>query len=172
MRLYIGKFFLWEGVAMKKLIVTSLIILSIFITNGCSSEKKVDIQTSPTFKSGNYILQGVEGRIGILGPGGFKANSGNKYMWHFWGTKEELSRRPFKVEAIDLKTGEKHQVLLTEMGTPNKKLVWAYDSGLGGPNNGADAHLPSGLELPNPGRWKLDVYLGGELFGSVVVDVS
>jgi hypothetical protein len=158
---------------MKKSFILFLVMLSILVvTNACKSEKKEDVQASPTFKSGNYTLLGVEGRIGILAPGGFKAGVANKYMWHFWGTKEELSRTPFKVEAIDLTTGEKHPVLLTEMGTPNKKQVWEYDSGLGGPNNGANAHLPSGMELPNPGKWQLNAYLGGELFGSVIVDVT
>lgn len=115
------------------------------------------------------MLQGVEGRIGILSPG-FKAGSANKYMWHFWGTSEELSRTPFRVEAIDLKTGEKHPALLTEMGTPNKKHIWEM-SGIGGAHNGANAHTPSGMELPTPGKWRLDAYLGGELFGSIVVVV-
>jgi hypothetical protein len=155
---------------MKKFLILLFLVLITIVSNGCSFKKKVDVQASPTFKSGNYILQGVEGRIGILATGGFKSKSPNKYMWHFWGTKEELARKPFKVEAIDLKTGEKHQVLLEGMGTPNKKYVWEYDS-LGGPNNGADAHVPSGLEFPHSGKWSLDAYLGGELFGSLVVDV-
>jgi hypothetical protein len=156
---------------MKKVLVIFVLLLITSVALGCRNQD-IDVQTSPTFKSGVYTLQGIEGRIGILAPGGFIANKPNKYMWHFWGTKEELVRTPFKVEAIDLNTGEKHQVLLEGMGTPNKKYVWEYSYGLGGPNNGADAHLPSGLELPNPGKWKLNAYLGGELFGSIVIDVS
>ncbi len=155
---------------MKKILGLLVLMLFTSVSIGCSKQD-IDVQVSPTFKSGVYTLQGIEGRIGILAPGGFIANKPNKYMWHFWGTKEELARTPFKVEAIDLNTGKKHQVLLEGMGTPNKKFVWEYTR-LGGPNNGADAHLPSGLELPNPGTWKLNAYLGGELFGSVVVNVS
>ncbi|MFK7692076.1 DUF4871 domain-containing protein [Paenibacillus sp. HJGM_3] len=156
---------------MKKLLVILVLMITTSLTIGCSKQVN-DVQVSPPFKSGVYTLQGIEGRIGILAPGGFIANKPNKYMWHFWGTKEELARAPFKVEAIDLNTGKKHPVLLEGMGTPNKKYVWEYNYGLGGPNNGADAHLPSGLELPNPGKWQLNTYLGGELFGSVVVHVS
>lgn len=152
-------------------VLFSLFMIVSILLSGCKSEKDVDVQASPTFKSGSYTLQGVEGKIGILTPG-FKANSANKYMWHFWGTKHELSRTPFRVEAVDLKSGNKHQALLTGMGTTEKKHVWEYEGGLGGPNNGADAHLPSGLEMPHPGKWKLNAYLGGELFGSIVVDVS
>ncbi|RKN60840.1 DUF4871 domain-containing protein [Paenibacillus ginsengarvi] len=156
---------------MKNIIVLLILMLITSTTIGCKKQD-VDVQASPTFKSGVYTLQGIEGRIGILAPSGFVANKPNKYMWHFWGTKEELARVPFKVEAIDLKTGEKHQVLLEGMGTPDKKYVWEYNYGLGGPNNRADAHLPSGLELPNSGKWKLNAYLGGELFGSVSIDVK
>jgi hypothetical protein len=157
-------------VLIKKVIVLIVVVFICSVTSGCR-EQNIDIQASPTFKSGIYTLQGTEGKIGILAPGDFISNKPNKYMWHFWGAKEELARTPFKVEAIDLKTGIKHQVLIEGMGTPSKKFVWEYNYGLGGPNNGADAHLPSGLELPNPGKWKLDAYLGGELFGSVVVNV-
>jgi len=156
---------------MNKLLVILVLMITTSLPIGCSKQD-IDVQVSPTFKSGVYTLQGIKGRIGILAPGGFIANKPNKYMWHFWGTKEEFDRTTFKVEAIDLKTGKKHQVLLEGMGTSNKKNVWEYNYGLGGPNNGADAHLPSGLELPNPGKWQLNTYLGGEFFGSVVVNVS
>lgn len=160
-----------EGLMKNPFLLFLLLLIVLGSFAGCKSEKDAGDQVSPAFKSGSYTLQGIEGKIGILSPG-FKANFGNKYMWHFWGTKEELSRVPFRVEAIDLKSGNKHQALLTGMGTAEKKHVWEYESRLGGPNNGADAHLPSGMELPHAGKWKLNAYLGGELFGSVVVEVS
>jgi hypothetical protein len=156
---------------MKKLFLLSLLML-IILLSGCKSENKVDVQASPTFTSGVYTLYGVKGKIGILAPGGFKANVGNKYMWHFWGTKEELSQKPVKVEAINLKTKKKVKTLVDNAGTNNEKMVWEYDASPGAPNNGADAHLTSGMKLPSSGLWKLDAYLGGKLFGSVVVEVS
>jgi hypothetical protein len=51
-------------------------------------------------------------------------------------------------------------------------MVWEYDVSPGGPNNGADAHIPSNLSLPTSGLWKLDAYLGGKLKGSIIVDVK
>jgi hypothetical protein len=143
---------------MKKVFVILVLMLITTVTLGCKKQD-LDVQASPTFKSGVYTLQGIEGRIGILAPGGFIANKPNKYMWHFWGTKEELSQKPFRVEAIDLKTGDKHQALQIEsIGVS--------------PLNGADASIPSNMEFPSSGKWKLDAYLGGRLFGSVVVEVS
>jgi hypothetical protein len=155
---------------MKKLFIISLLML-IILLSGCKAERKAEVQASPTFKSGVYTLQGIEGKMGILANGGFKVKQANKYMWHFWGTKEELSQKPFRVEAINLKTGKKQKVLLDGMGTPNKEFVWEYPSIGVGPHNGADASVPSGMELPSTGKWQLDAYLGGKFFGSVVIEV-
>ncbi|MDQ0888926.1 hypothetical protein QFZ81_004014 [Paenibacillus sp. V4I9] len=157
---------------MKRIQLLLILLLFTSLSFGCTSVKKVDVQVSPLFKSGNYQLQGIEGTIGILAPGGFIANKPNKYMWHFWGTKEELAQTPFKVEAVDLKTGKKQQVLLENMGTGNKKYVWGFDN-LGGTNKQGDAlQIPSGMEFSHAGKWSLNAYLGEKLFGSVVVDVS
>ncbi|WP_244943825.1 DUF4871 domain-containing protein [Siminovitchia fortis] len=41
----------------------------------------------------------------------------------------------------------------------NGEKVWTT-SFLGGPNNGADAHLPSNMQLDESGIWALLVYLG------------
>jgi hypothetical protein len=76
---------------MKNIVILLSFVLIMIVSNGCTLEKKVDVQVSPTFKSGNYILRGVEGRIGILAPGGFKSNAPNKYMWHFLGNKRRIS---------------------------------------------------------------------------------
>ncbi|GAA0384819.1 hypothetical protein [Paenibacillus motobuensis] len=45
--------------------------------------------------------------------------------------------KPFKVEAVNVKTKEKVKVLIENAGTPQERLVWEYDS-IGGPNNGAN----------------------------------
>jgi hypothetical protein len=128
------------------------------------------VEPSPTFYSNQVAMIGVEGEIGILGPD-FIANKGNKYMWHFWGTKEELELKPFRVEAINVKTKQKVEALMVGAGTPQERLVWEYDS-IGGPNNGADAHTPSNLKLPSSGLWQLNAYLGGILKGSIIIDVK
>jgi hypothetical protein len=154
---------------MKKLL---FLLLFVILLSGCRPENKVAIQASPTFKSGVYTFYGLEGNIGLLAPGGFIANKANKYMWHFWGTKEELAQKPFRVEAINLKTNKKVKALALIPDNNTLEMVWEYAGSLGGPNNGADAHLPSSLKLPTSGLWQLDAYLGGKLKGSIVVDVK
>jgi hypothetical protein len=143
----------------------SLIIMFCFLfVIGCESTLEV-YNPSPSFMSGDREMVGIKGNIGILGAD-FIAKKGNKYMWHFWGTTEELELKPFRVEAINLKTNKKEKALFNANG-----FVWEYDS-LMGRNNGADAHLPSNMELPSSGLWRLDAYLGGKLKGSIIVDVK
>ncbi|WP_332698747.1 hypothetical protein [Halalkalibacter lacteus] len=139
------------------------IILALLVTfSACSSadetieEKTDDIEVSSMFKSGSYSMIGEEKKIGFIydeysTP--FIAGEGNKYMWHFWG--ENLEMQPFKVIGTNTETGQ--------------EVVVIEDGFLAGPNNEADAHMPSLMSLPTRGIWTLDAYVGEELFGTIVV---
>jgi signal peptidase I len=121
---------------------------------------------SPTFQSGNYRMQGVQGKLGIIADS-FKVATPNKYMWHFWGTKEALSGS-FRVEAVQVNNGQKKSVLME-----NNNLVWEYTGGLSvGSLNGADASCPSTMMLGDAGLWRLDAFIGGKFFGSIFVEVK
>lgn len=113
-------------------------------------------EATPEFSSGTYSMRGIEKKVGFI-DAGFIAGKGNKYMWHFWGRKEELSGT-FQVKAI--KQGDTRIINVFEA------------SNLGGKNNGADAHIPSSMSLPEPGRWRLLPYVNGRLLPSIVVDVK
>lgn len=111
---------------------------------------------SPLFTSGTYQLRGIPKKVGFLDPG-FIAGRVNKYMWHFWGTEEELNGN-FKVKALKKGTNQLIDVFSTNY--------------LGGKNNGADRHIPSSMSLPTSGRWQLLAYMNNQLFGSIVIDVK
>ncbi len=102
---------------------------------------------------------GEKGKLGFIYDDAttFEAGEPNKYMWHLWGEESELDG-PFKVIGHNQET--------------NEEIVAFESSELGGPNNGADAHTPSSMQLPSKGRWELDAYVDGELFGTVVVEVE
>jgi hypothetical protein len=126
------------------------------------TEEKSDgneAKVSPMFEAGSYTMIGEKGRIGFIFDGSevtrFKPNREQKYMWHFWGEPEELEGK-LKVIGTSANTGE--EVTVFEA------------AGLGGPNNGADAHTPSSMSLPSIGIWELNAYVGGKLFGTVVVE--
>jgi hypothetical protein len=149
----------------------SLIVIFCFlIVIGCESTQEV-YNPSPSFMSGDLKMVGIEGNLAILDPY-IIAGQTPKVMWHFWGTKEELGQKPFRVEAINLKTKKKVKALVLIPDNNTKEMVWEYDVSPGGPNNGADANIPSNISLPTSGLWKLDAYLGGKLKGSIIVDVK
>jgi hypothetical protein len=141
-----------------------LIVLLVAVLVGCSSnetdetieEEKNDVEVSTMFKSGSYSMIGEENKIGFIYDDystPFIAGEGQKYMWHLWG--ENLEMQPFKVIGTNTETGQ--------------EVVVIENSFLGGPNNEADAHMPSSMSLPTRGIWTLDAYVGDEIFGTVVV---
>ncbi|MFC4766621.1 DUF4871 domain-containing protein [Effusibacillus consociatus] len=134
------------------------------------SQQEDNWEVSPSFKSNDREMRGIQGKIGILGPS-FIAGKVDKFMWHFWGDRRVFDSRKVKIVAVNKRTGEKVQTLIQDAGTSNERKVWEYD-GLGGPNNGADAHMPSNMSLPSSGVWRLNVYIGEEFFGSVIVEVQ
>jgi len=164
--------FMESGVTMKLIFNISVIFFLIFLVS-CKSSNDSELKTtSPIFKSNTGAsMIGIEDKIGILGPD-FIAGQGNKFMWHFWGTKDEMNKKPFRVEAINLKTMKKNMALILDAGTSNERHVWEYNFAPAGPNNGADAHLPSNLSLASKGLWQLNAYIGGNLQGSLIVEVK
>ncbi|MGG0655358.1 hypothetical protein [Rummeliibacillus pycnus] len=173
---------------MKKLLGALLLVVLLVGCSEQTTQGKGEVhstkwEVSPTFdipvnfgdgKKGKYVLIGKEGRMGFLigsGSGDHVAidpiieGKGNKYMWHFWGNKDEFDG-PLKVVGINEK-GEKHKIL-----TDGDSKVWSYP-GVGiSPNNGATTHVPSLMEFPTAGLWKLKVYIDDQLFGDIVVDVE
>src|SRR5690606_24306371 len=88
-----------------------------------------------------YVLAGEEGKVGfIVGP--FQNEKGelldkapivagkrNKYMWYFWGSKEELTG---KLSIMAIKEGSSREI----------------DIYRGGSINTAEARIPSSMEFP------------------------
>ncbi|RPF50389.1 hypothetical protein [Aquisalibacillus elongatus] len=157
---------------MKKLLFISICG---FLLIGCNEE---NIQTpeenwdeSATFvreaivtedgREGEIVFRiGDNGKLGFYEYGPFIASEKQKYMWHFWGDDDTLTK-PFRVIGISEETGKELTVIPTGSSMPNTS-----------PHHGADHHIPSSIKLPNSGLWKLEAYFGDELFGSVVVNVE
>jgi hypothetical protein len=115
---------------------------------------------SALFESGVYTMIGQKGLVGLIYDDSevvrFYPNKIQKYMWHFWG-KDQVFDGKLKVVATHENDIEQITVL--------------DGLDIGGPNNGADRHVPSSMSLPKSGMWKLDVYIGDKLFGNVFVKV-
>ncbi|NMO97099.1 hypothetical protein [Paenibacillus lemnae] len=143
-----------------------LLFLLMFVLTSCSGENGVELEgehvqrVNATFTSGQYEMLGQERKLGIIYDGSevsrFYLGKTQKYMWYLWGDSKEF-QGTFKVIASHQDNDEKLEVV--------KK------SSIGGPLNGADAHIPSQISLPAEGQWRLDAYVNDVLFGSIDVMV-
>lgn len=116
-------------------------------------------EVSPLFQVENYAMIGEEGRLGFVYDDSdvvrFYPNKIQKYMWHFWGMDEDFEG--------SLKILATHE--------DEKSSIVVVEGDLAGENNGADRHFQSNMSLPKSGVWRLDAYIGSNMFGSVFVRV-
>lgn len=148
------------------LLVWGLILLSLTaVLCGCSRTKDdQDWSLTGTFDvpamradgtQFHYTMRGVQGQYGFI-DSPFVAGQGQKYMWHFWGKPEDFVGKELEVTAV----------------SQEGKTANVFSGTLGGANNGAVAHSPSTMLLPSPGVWRLDVRVGGQLIGHIVVQAN
>ncbi|MCH7323285.1 hypothetical protein LZ480_15520 [Solibacillus sp. MA9] len=169
----------------------SISLLVILLIAGCSQDNKektninsnkVDTVSeenqqwdlSPEFEtSTGEKLIGQKNKVGII-EGEFKAGVIEKWLWHLWGDGQTIKSGNFKVVAINKDTGEKEKVLITDAGTSNERKVWSYGELDYSPNGvrGSDSSRPSNVSFSKVGIWRLEVFIGDERFGSIVVDVK
>lgn len=140
--------FEWEG-QQERLVLTK--------------SKEPKWEESPLFESGSYTIIGEEGRAGFIYDNSevfrFYPNKINKYMWHFWGSKENLTGT-FQVIGTHEDSGEKVIVV-----SPDLRQTFMS------PNNGADQHIPANMALPKVGMWKLEAFFDDQEVSTVFVEV-
>ncbi|WP_347553235.1 DUF4871 domain-containing protein (plasmid) [Pseudalkalibacillus hwajinpoensis] len=128
--------------------------------------QNIDWEVSETFNSGSYVMRGLPEKIGLI-DAPFKKSIVKKYMWHFWGDIPDG-----ELTVLAIREGSNEIVPALIVPSPEEeRFVWTYDSP-GGPNNGADASLPSNMQLDKKGKWALLVYLGEKYFDNIVVEVN
>ena len=124
--------------------------------------QNINWEVSETFQADNYTMRGTPTKVAFI-DAPFVQSEGQKYMWHFWGDIPDG-----KLTVVGIKKDSKEFVPVL---TRDEQYVWSYGHPAG-PNNGADAHLPSTMELPERGKWALLVYLGDNYIDHIVVDVK
>ncbi|WLV25571.1 hypothetical protein QR721_05025 [Aciduricibacillus chroicocephali] len=123
--------------------------------------KMSDFQDIDWSKKATYIdggdLIGNKGKAAILGADASPINNTPKWMWLLWGVKD-----------VDLTVigYEKYS------NTVSKVLTGGWTEPVAGENDGADAHLPSNVELPKAGNWAMLLYCDGKLFDTIILDVK
>ena len=158
-----------------------LILLSMFMfVVGCTPEQADDskivlpddipdfVQTSDfetinwerkAEEFGDRGLIGNENKSGVIGAN-MPSLSGQKWMWHLFGIDNRNSLK-LTVVGFHKETKTVHQILTNN---------WTTD--LGGANNGADAHAPSSVTIPESGEWAMLLYVDGKLFDSLVYEIN
>ncbi|WP_338472861.1 hypothetical protein R4Z10_09130 [Niallia sp. XMNu-256] len=122
-----------------------------------SDLEKVDWDKKATTFNGNII--GNENKSGVISAD-MPSLNGQKWMWHLWGV-ENPQETELTVVGFHRETGTVHQILTT-----------GWTIGLGGENNGADAHAPSTVNIPKAGEWAVLLYTGGKLFDTVIYEIN
>lgn len=145
---------------MKKFML-GLLLLAILV--GCS-EKKEDAtkekweDNSPTFLTEHGEMFGKKGSVGISGIKSITEN-GQKWMWHFWGD-ENISGKSWEVKAFKQGMDEKINPIVYKDNalTPRGKDI--------------NGHARSSVKFPSSGLWKLQIYIDGEFFDEIIVDIN
>ncbi|MGP4080770.1 DUF4871 domain-containing protein [Pseudalkalibacillus sp. R45] len=127
--------------------------------------EEINWEVSPEFQAGTYRMRGIENKVGFI-DAGFVANQGNKYMWHFWGGQLEG-----KLSVVAINENDPYTFIPVLSNGEDTYFMWST-SELAGPNNSADAHLPSNMEVTETGKWALLVFLGDHYIDHIVVEVE
>jgi len=124
------------------------------------------------FTSGNADMIGIPNKIAIHNGKIIEGNA-NKFIWYFWGAEKEFENMFLTVIAIKKDSVEPTKALVVGVGTKSATKVWSIKSHFPKvtPLNGANAHIPSTIELPSKGLWSLNAFVNNQLYGQIIVEV-
>ncbi len=108
---------------------------------------------------GDRNIIGNKNKSGVIGVDMPSLNR-QKWMWHLWGI-ENPKNIELTVVGFHKETGTVHQILMD-----------GWTKSLSGPNNGADAHAPSTVKIPESGEWAILLYTDGKLFDTLIYEIN
>ena len=108
---------------------------------------------------GDRDIIGNENKSGVIGVDMPSLNN-QKWMWHLWGI-ENPEKIKLTVVGFHKQTGTVHQILID-----------GWTKVLGGPNNGANAHTPSTVKIPESGEWAILLYTDDKLFDTLIYEIN
>lgn len=123
-----------------------------------SDFKKVDWDKKAVKFDGDII--GNKNKSGVIGVDAPSIDVDQKWMWHLWGI-ENSRKSKLTVIGFHKETGTTHQVLTSG---------WTINLEEG--NNGADAHAPSSVNIPETGDWAFLLYVDKKLFDTLVYEIN
>lgn len=165
-----------DGDFMNRRIILFIVLSIVIFVVDCTSEQVADSKTAlPNFvresdfetidwarkavEFGDSGMIGNENKSGVIGAN-MPSLNGQKWMWHLWGI-EHTKNKKLTIVGFHKESETVHQILLD-----------GWTTGLGGTNNGADAHTPSTVKIPQAGEWALLLYTDEKLFDILVFDIK
>ncbi|GGB41185.1 hypothetical protein GCM10011409_18400 [Lentibacillus populi] len=165
---------------MKRIPMIFVLLCALFVMVACTSdatgEKEIvlpddipEFVQESDFKQIDWEKKAVEfGERGIIGNENKSGVIGadmpslnvQKWMWHLWGIKNPGNKK-LTIVGFHKETEKVHQIL---------KDSWT--TGLAGPNNGADAHTPSSVKIPESGEWAILLYTDDTLFDTLIYQIN
>ena len=94
---------------------------------------------------------GNENKSGVIGAA-MPSLKSQKWMWHLWEIQNAENTK-LTVVGFPKESETVHQILID-----------GWTTGLAGANNGADAHIPSSVKIPQSGEWAILLYTDEKLF--------
>jgi hypothetical protein len=165
---------------MKRITMMLILLCMLLFVVGCTSDKAVDSKAVlpddiPNFvqesdfetinwerkavEFGDRRIIGNENKSGVIGADMPSLNP-QKWMWHLWGI-ENAENTKLTVVGFHKESETVHQILMD-----------SWTKGLGGANNGADAHVPSSVKIPESGEWAILLYVDEKLFDILVYEIK
>lgn len=108
---------------------------------------------------GDRGIVGNENKSGVIGAT-MPSLSKQKWMWHLWGIEDS---RDVKLTVVGY-----HR----DSQSIHPILVDGWQTGLGGPVNGADAHTPSHVKIKQPGEWAILLYTDDKHFDTLIYNIK
>lgn len=109
-------------------------------------------------KEVSYTIVGNQNTLGFTGNIQLNVEKAHKIFWFYFG-KENILDKPVEVKGIKEGTEE---IVHLHLGSFYKGAEVSPDS----------VNMPSNIKFPSAGLWKMLVYIDGELYGNVVVEVD
>lgn len=104
-------------------------------------------------------MLGNKNKLGIIGSG-LKTGEVEKWLWHFWGIDEG----EFTVVGFNRDNSKISPIFFDG--------AWSINSIASGKVNGADSSIPSSVLIPEAGVWAFLVYIDGELFDTLIINIG
>lgn len=151
-----------EKVFLRKIRLLLSLFCIVFVMAACRSEDTFTEEkwedNSVTFATVYGEMFGKEDSFGIIGSKSVTEN-GQKWMWHFWGT-EDISYKKWEVTAFKQGGEEAINPIIfkDELLTPRGDAI--------------KGNARSAVLFPSSGLWKLKVYIDGEYFDEIIVDIT